>query len=137
MIFFILLLSLHVFVHSSLQIAATNSYLQEIADEIDVKVKYLRGEGGNLEVIKDKKKLKGQLAIREELYGKSAKAAAKAEEWLMPSEGCYLEVEGIEKTWKITQEAIAREVDILSSRNQYDIVLPGSRVELLLNTVES
>ena len=46
-------------------------------------------------------------------------------QWLMPSEGGYLETEGIEKTWRIKQEAIACEVDILSSRNQYDIVLPG------------
>nr|GME02639.1 probable U3 small nucleolar RNA-associated protein 7 [Ipomoea batatas] len=88
----------------------------------DVK-KYLRGEPINLEVLQDKK-LKGQLAVREELYGRSAKAAAKAEKWLMPSEAGYLEPEGIEKTWRIKQEAIAREVDILSSRNQYDIVLP-------------
>lgn len=43
----------------------------------------------------------------------------------MPSEGGYLEAEGIEKTWRIKQESIAREVDILSSKNQYDIVLPG------------
>lgn len=43
----------------------------------------------------------------------------------MPSEGGYLEAEGIEKTWRIKQETIAREVDLLSSRNQYDIVLPG------------
>lgn len=43
----------------------------------------------------------------------------------MPSEAGYLEPEGIEKTWRIKQEAIAHEVDILSSRNQYDIVLPG------------
>ncbi|KAH9751906.1 WD REPEATS REGION domain-containing protein [Citrus sinensis] len=42
----------------------------------------------------------------------------------MPSEGGYLEAEGVEKTWRIKQEAIAREVDILSSRNQYDIMLP-------------
>ena len=44
----------------------------------------------------------------------------------MPSEGGYLEAEGLEKTWRIKQEAIANEVDILSSRNQYDIILPGS-----------
>lgn len=43
----------------------------------------------------------------------------------MPSEGGYLEAEGIEKTWRIKQEAIVREVDISSSKNQYDIVLPG------------
>lgn len=97
---------------------------QEISGELDTKVKkYLRGDGANLEILKDKK-LKGQLALREELYGKSAKAAAKVEKWLLPSEGGYLEAEGVEKTWRIKQEAIAREVDILSSRNQYDIVLP-------------
>ncbi|CAI0445699.1 unnamed protein product [Linum tenue] len=43
----------------------------------------------------------------------------------MPSEGGYLEAEGIEKTWWIKQDQITREVDILSSRNQYDIVLNG------------
>lgn len=93
-------------------------------DVLDEKVKkYLRGEPANLEGLRDKK-LKGQLAVREELYGKSAKAAAKIEKWLLPSEGGHLEAEGIEKTWRIKQESIASEVDILSSRNQYDIVLP-------------
>ncbi|KAF7150971.1 hypothetical protein RHSIM_Rhsim02G0215300 [Rhododendron simsii] len=97
---------------------------QEILDEMDIKVKkYLRGESANFEALRDKK-LKGQLAVKEELYGKSAKAAAKVEKWLMPSEGGYLEAEGIEKTWRIKQEAIVREVDISSSKNQYDIVLP-------------
>lgn len=43
----------------------------------------------------------------------------------MPSEGGYLEGDGIEKTWRIKQDAIASEVDILSSRKQFDIVLPG------------
>lgn len=47
-------------------------------------------------------------------------------QWLMPSDGGYLEAEGIEKTWRIKQETIGREVDILSSRNQYDITLPGT-----------
>lgn len=46
-------------------------------------------------------------------------------QWLMPSEGGFLEAEGLEKTWRIKQDAIASEVDILSSRNQYDIILPG------------
>ncbi|OMP07639.1 hypothetical protein COLO4_07176 [Corchorus olitorius] len=93
-------------------------------DEMDLKVKkYLRGEAANLEGLKDKK-LKGQLAVREELYGKSAKAAAKIEKWLLPSESGFLEAEGIEKTWRIKQDSIANEVGILSTRNQYDIVLP-------------
>ncbi|XP_058109845.1 probable U3 small nucleolar RNA-associated protein 7 isoform X2 [Magnolia sinica] len=42
----------------------------------------------------------------------------------MPSEEGYLEAEGLEKTWRIKQESIVREVDILSSRKAYDIVLP-------------
>lgn len=97
---------------------------QDNDKEMDLKVKkYLRGEGANLETLQDKK-LKGQLAVREELYGKSAKASAKIEKWLLPSEGGFLEAEGLEKTWRIKQEAIAHEVDISSSRNQYDIVLP-------------
>ncbi|KAI5344382.1 PREDICTED: U3 [Prunus dulcis] len=97
---------------------------EKISDELDIRVKkFLRGEKTNLEGLQDKK-LKGQLAVREELFGKSAQAAAKAEKWLLPSEGGYLEAEGIEKTWRIKQESIAREVDILSARSQYDIVLP-------------
>lgn len=47
------------------------------------------------------------------------------QQWLMPSEGGYLEAEGIEKTWRIRQEDIAREVDVSSSRNQFDITLPS------------
>lgn len=43
----------------------------------------------------------------------------------MPSEGGYLETEGLEKTWRIKQETISHEVDILSRRNQHDIILPG------------
>lgn len=43
----------------------------------------------------------------------------------MPSEGGYLETEGIEKSWRIKQEAITREVGILSVKNQHDIILPG------------
>lgn len=96
----------------------------EESGELETRIKkYLRGDGANLEALRDKK-LRGQLTVREKLYGKSAEAAAKAEKWLMPSEGGYLEAEGIEKTSRIRQESIAREVDISSSRNQYDIVLP-------------
>ncbi|KAL5726704.1 hypothetical protein ACHQM5_009722 [Ranunculus cassubicifolius] len=98
--------------------------IEDNLDELDLKVKkYLRGDGVNLEALKDKK-LKGQLAVREKLYGESAKAAAKAEEWLMPSKGGYLEPEGpegLEKTWRIQQPAIVREVDILSSQKAFDI----------------
>ncbi|KAL9318115.1 hypothetical protein ACSQ67_014632 [Phaseolus vulgaris] len=97
---------------------------KDVSDELELRMKkYLRGESANLEALKDKK-LKGQLAAKEQLYGKSAQAAAKAEKWLMPSEGGYLEAEGLEKTWRIKQETIAHEVDISGSRKQYDIILP-------------
>lgn len=43
----------------------------------------------------------------------------------MPSEGGFIEPEGIEKTWNLKQEDIGNEVDILSRKNQYDMVLPG------------
>lgn len=97
---------------------------QDIADELELRSKkYLRGEAANLKGLKDKK-LKSQLIAKEKLYGQSAKAAAQAEKWIMPSEGGYIEAEGIEKTYRIKQETIAKEVDISSSRNQYDITLP-------------
>ncbi|KAL4589512.1 hypothetical protein LXL04_002419 [Taraxacum kok-saghyz] len=99
-------------------------WFQDFSDDIDVKVKkYQRGESADLEALKDKK-LKGQLANREELYKRSANAAAKAEKWLMQTESGLLEAEGIEKTWRFSQQAIAQEVDIASRKNQFDIVLP-------------
>ncbi|CAI8603974.1 unnamed protein product [Vicia faba] len=97
---------------------------QDIIDELKLRSKkYLRGKGANLKGLKDKK-LRSQLVAREKLYGESAKAAAQAEKWIMPSDQGFLEAEGLEKTYRIKQETIAREVDILSSRNQYDITLP-------------
>ncbi|KAB2610701.1 casein kinase I [Pyrus ussuriensis x Pyrus communis] len=62
-------------VHSGEEVAVK---LEKISDELDKRVKkFLRGAEAILEGLKDKK-LKGQLAVREELYGKSAQAAAKA-----------------------------------------------------------
>ncbi|KAF4395373.1 hypothetical protein G4B88_010837 [Cannabis sativa] len=83
------------------------------------------------------KKLKGQLVNREELYGKFADVAAKTEK-LMPSVEGFLETEGIENSWRIRQEDIAKEVDLLSSRKQFDIILPEdhgsvSRLQFLKN----
>ncbi|XP_020591674.1 probable U3 small nucleolar RNA-associated protein 7 [Phalaenopsis equestris] len=97
---------------------------QENFEELDPNAKkYLRGDGANLEVLRDKK-LKGQLTVKEKLYGQSAKAAAIAEKWLLPTEHGYLEAEGLEKTWRIKQETILQEVDIISSRKPFDMVLP-------------
>ncbi|CAA0838795.1 Transducin/WD40 repeat-like superfamily protein [Striga hermonthica] len=106
------------------QINPVEAFEKVASEEDKMKVKkYLRGKATDLGRLQDKK-LRGQLAVKEALYGKSALTAAKAEKWLMPSEGGYLEPEGIEKTWRIKQEAIGSEVDILSRRKQFDIVLP-------------
>lgn len=50
----------------------------------------------------------------------------------MPCEEGYLEAEGLEKTYRIKQESIINEVDILSSRKAFDIVLPGECCPLSL-----
>nr|XP_043620462.1 probable U3 small nucleolar RNA-associated protein 7 [Erigeron canadensis] len=98
--------------------------IHDISDDMEIKVKkYQRGEGADLEGLKDKK-LKAQLANKEELYKKSANAAAKAEKWLMQTEGGRLETEGLEKTWRVDQHSISKEVDIASRKNQFDLVLP-------------
>lgn len=93
------------------------------ADKTDpVMKKYLRGKGVPLKNLKDKK-LKGKLAAKEALYKQSARNAAKVEQWLLPSEGGYLEAEGLERTSNYKQEDIVREVDISSSRKAFDIKL--------------
>ncbi|KAG8053138.1 hypothetical protein GUJ93_ZPchr0001g31719 [Zizania palustris] len=97
---------------------------KEAMDEMEKKVqKYSRGQAANLGALRDKK-LKGQLAAREKLYGHSAKAAAQAEKWFMPTERGYLEPEGLEKTYRFQQDSIVQEVDILSSRKAFDMILP-------------
>ncbi|KAL5976574.1 hypothetical protein ACLOJK_020907 [Asimina triloba] len=75
---------------SATETAAASPVEQEMSEDLDLKVrKYLRGEGADLKVLRDKK-LKGELAVREELYGKSAKAAAKAEKWRATTVTCGL-----------------------------------------------
>ncbi|CAL9237386.1 unnamed protein product [Arabidopsis halleri] len=49
---------------------------------------------------------------------------SKSKKWLLLAEAVYLETESLEKTWRVKQTNIANKVDILSSRNQYDVVLP-------------
>ncbi|CAI9091236.1 OLC1v1026204C1 [Oldenlandia corymbosa var. corymbosa] len=98
--------------------------IQRGEDDEDLIVKkYQRGDGINLEALRDKK-LKGQLRVREDLNKKSAKAAALIEKWLMPGGGGYLIAEGLEKTKRVLQEDLGEAVDILSRQKQYDIVLP-------------
>ncbi|KAI3855211.1 hypothetical protein MKX03_026069 [Papaver bracteatum] len=104
--------------------------LYEKTDELDLKhelelkqKKYQRGDGVKLEGLKNKK-LRGQLAVRENLIGQSANVAAKAEKWLNSVNTGYLEAEGIEKTWNYKNQDIVRSVDMLSSKKAFDLVLP-------------
>lgn len=90
---------------------------------IQSETKYTRGKGVSFKELSDKK-LRGQLRRREDLIGQSARTAAKFEQWLLPSEGGYLEAEGLEQTKNFTQEAIVSNVDLASSRKAFDIQLP-------------
>lgn len=51
-------------------------------------------------------------------------------QWLMQTEGGRLEADGLEKTWRFDQHAIAKEVDVASRKNLFDIVLPGLYIVL-------
>ena len=64
--------------------------------------KFQRGPGVETRKLKDKK-LKGQLQYTEALSTKAALQAAKAEEWLLPSEVGALETEGMEKSYRLSQ----------------------------------
>ncbi|KAL2643345.1 hypothetical protein R1flu_010932 [Riccia fluitans] len=86
------------------------------------KKKYERGPAPKLTGMSDKK-LKGQLQEKEKLYGEAAVTAAQAEQWLLPSEGGYLEAEDLEQTKNFTQQAIVKEVDITSARKAFDLQL--------------
>jgi hypothetical protein len=46
-------------------------------------------------------------------------------QWLLPSEGGYLEAEGLEDTRHFSQESIVKEVDVTSARKAFDLSLPG------------
>ncbi|CAL5021803.1 unnamed protein product [Urochloa decumbens] len=98
---------------------------KDAEDELEMKVeKYSRGKGADLKALRDKK-LRGQLTVKEKLYGQSAKAAAKAEQWLMPTEGGFLEPDDdLEKTYRVQQDSILKEVDLLSSKKPFDMILP-------------
>ena len=48
-------------------------------------------------------------------FGEAAYNAARSE-MLLPEERGYIEVEGMEKTYKITQERLKKEVDITTAQ---------------------
>ena len=46
-------------------------------------------------------------------------------QWLMPNDGGILEPGHLERTYRVSQEDILTEVDLLSSRKPFDMILPG------------
>lgn len=98
---------------------------QDAMEVMEMKVaKFSRGKAANLANLRDKK-LKGQLTGKEKLIGLSAKAAAQAEKWFLPIEGGYLEPdEDLEKTYRYQQPDVVQNVDLLSSRKPFDMILP-------------
>jgi U3 small nucleolar RNA-associated protein 7 len=101
----------------------------EIASEKDgtkeaaVVAKYKRGAKTSLKGIVNKK-VKRQLVEKEVLFEEAAVTASKVEQWLLPSEGGYLEAEGLEDTRHFSQESIVKEVDVTSARKAFDLSLP-------------
>ena len=64
--------------------------------------KFRRGDPVATRAVADKK-LRGQLRHSEALAQRAQQAAAKAEQWLLPSEAGGLEAEGLERTWRFSQ----------------------------------
>ena len=97
--------------------------------------------------IKDKK-LRGQLNASERLARDAALSAAKVrlqshkglrrlplhcaylthaaqtEQWLLPAEAGFIEAEGMERTYRFSQEALASSADATSARKAFDLSLP-------------
>lgn len=67
--------------------------------------------------IKDKK-LRGNMRKLQKRFGEVAYNAAQSE-MLLPEDRGYLEAEGMEKTYKITQKQLRKEVDITTAQKVY------------------
>ncbi|KAK9916905.1 hypothetical protein WJX75_008601 [Coccomyxa subellipsoidea] len=85
--------------------------------------KFKRGAAVATRAIADKK-LKGQLRHSEKLAAEAAYKAAKAEQWLLPEEGGTLEAEGLERTWRFSQEEIVKEAETGAAQKVFDLDLP-------------
>ncbi|BDA41031.1 WD repeat-containing protein 46 [Coccomyxa sp. Obi] len=85
--------------------------------------KFKRGAAVATRAIADKK-LKGQLRHSEKLAAEAAYKAAKAEQWLLPEDAGTLEAEGLERTWRFSQEEIVREAETGAAQKVFDLDLP-------------
>ncbi|KAF8944317.1 Small subunit (SSU) processome component [Haplosporangium gracile] len=87
--------------------------------------KYSRGDSNKavegINKLKDKK-LKGTIKRREKTYKEAAYKAASSE-ILLTEEGGFLEPEGIEKTYQLSQRSLAKEVDVATSHKMFNLDL--------------
>jgi hypothetical protein len=76
-----------------------------------------------LQKIKDKK-LRGNLQKLQSKFGELAQNAARSE-MLLPEERGYLEAEGMEKTYKVTQDELRKQVDVTTAQK---VVFPKNEI---------
>lgn len=78
---------------------------------------YMRGSGVTTQHIKDKK-LKGMIEVSEKAFGRAARSAAIVES-LLPDESGYMQSEGFERTYNVSQTQLKSMVDLNTSKNIY------------------
>ncbi|KAF9212335.1 Small subunit (SSU) processome component [Podila verticillata] len=86
--------------------------------------KYTRGDGSALDNVNkiQNKKLKGGIKRREKHFQEAAYKAANSE-LLLTEQGGFLEPEGIEKTYQLSQRALGKEVDVATSHKMFNLDL--------------
>ncbi|KAF8477185.1 WD40-repeat-containing domain protein [Kalaharituber pfeilii] len=95
---------------------------EEIAERRAAQEKYGRGEKVNLKVVKDKK-LRGNLKKLELRY-RDAALQAKDSELLLQEEAGFIQTEGMERTFKLSQEELKKEVDLATAQKSFELKLP-------------
>mmetsp|Transcript_23008 Transcript_23008/g.74982 ORF Transcript_23008/g.74982 Transcript_23008/m.74982 type:complete len:553 (-) Transcript_23008:45-1703(-) len=104
--------------------AAETKHAERISKELAVRAgRFKRGDRVRTKALKDRK-LKGQLERTEGELERVTATAAKVERWLLPSEAGVLEAEGMERTWRFSQQEVAEATDVASSRRAFDLELP-------------
>lgn len=99
-----------------------------IAKPVSAVAKYKRGEQVATKRISDLK-VRGEMGRSEFLAQEAAVRAAKSEV-LQPHEAGFLEAEGMEKTFKFTQDMIRENVDKASARKIFDLKLDYGQYKL-------
>ncbi|KAG5513206.1 hypothetical protein PMAC_001576 [Pneumocystis sp. 'macacae'] len=85
-------------------------------------IKYRRGKSLKYKNVKDKKLLHNLKTIEKRI--KSFEKEAGMFDMMKSSTAGYLEAEGMEKTYKITQSQLKEKIDLISSQKGFDLKLP-------------